>query len=273
MRVYLFHGCVDRWYPRQERFRNFVSEDALRTHLASRAEKYGPWIPENQRHDVLTVDDSTRGAGRFCAVAREMGHEVMLFVNPQQIVTGSPYFFSLLDAYLDARGVSTIRYRGIRYNLGIYSELRAFRKAAKEVLRGLSEEGCMLHISELKDDLHAGGCTIPDHVQPLTVRDLIDLRDRGVAIENHGWSHIEIRFLSALAFNKHVARARDWLVSNLSVPSTNYAVPFGLSRVPAQSVHVVPGSIFLAAPSLPATQLDRACWNRLDISPTLQHVS
>jgi hypothetical protein len=273
MTVYLFHGCVDRWYPGQERFRNFIPESALRNHLADRPVKYGRWIGGNETQDVLTVDDSTRGAGRLCKVARQMGHEVTLFVNPQQIISGQPYFFSLLDAYLDARRVSTICYRGNRYDLGIYPQLQAFRKAAKAVLCALSEHKAYIHVSELKDDLHAMNSAIPDHAQLLTLADLIELRDMGVTVENHGWSHVEISSLSAAEFTEHVIRGRDWLVVELSVLSIDYAVPFGLSPVPKDKRHVVPGTVFLANSTLPKTELQRACWNRSDITRSLQHFS
>jgi hypothetical protein len=194
----------------------------------------------------------------------------MLFVNPAQIVRGQPYFFSLLDAHLDARRISSIAYMGKRYNLDISPELRAFRGAAKQVLCSLSERDALAHVSELKDDLHAGGSAIPDHAQPLTLADLIELRDMGVIIENHGWSHIEIRLLSPSAFAEHVVRGREWLLAKLSIPSIDYAVPFGLSAVPSHSGHHVLGTVFLANPALPPMQVDCASWNRVDITQTLQ---
>ena len=110
---------------------------------------------------------------RSCTGNEARSHAIR---EPGANISGQPYFFSLLDAYLDARRISAIWYRGNRYDLEIYSEHRAFRRAAKEVLCSLSEHEANMHVSELKDDLHAVSSAIPDHAQPLTLADLIDLR-------------------------------------------------------------------------------------------------
>ena len=77
---------------------------------------FAGWSADGTGGDVLTVDDATCAGADACLTARRLGHEVMFFVNPFQIASGQPYFFSLLDAIIDARTAASVTYpgRGIR---------------------------------------------------------------------------------------------------------------------------------------------------------------
>ena len=86
-------------------------EEALRQHLATRSEPYRT-LTKLTNSDVLTVDDSTIGAARACTIAREYGQEVTLFINPAQTARKRPYWFSRLDALLDARTVDAVEFDG-----------------------------------------------------------------------------------------------------------------------------------------------------------------
>jgi peptidoglycan/xylan/chitin deacetylase (PgdA/CDA1 family) len=76
---------------------------------------------------------------------------------------------------------------------------------------------------------------------------LIALRDAGVRIENHGWSHVEISSLTDAAFAEHVITGREWLRREASVEARLYAVPFGATDVPVHLREWVPDGYFLAS--------------------------
>jgi hypothetical protein len=196
----------------------------------------------------------------------------MLFVNPYQIVSGEPYFFTLLDAVLDARRAKAIAYGERTFDLDAPAGLRAFRQAAKASLCGMSENEALEHVRELATRLSASEIDIPEHAQALTVADLVALRDAGVAIENHGWSHLEIGHLDPAAVCAHIARGADWIGSVTGARPAHYAVPFGMSEVPPESASLVEGTIFLANPELPPGGLPSGCWNRHDFTHALQKI-
>src|SRR5947209_2935477 len=91
--IHLIHGCALLRQNEQQSDRNYVEMIVLRRFLASRVGKYSSF-EASMGNISLTVDDSTVGAALACRMAREMGHEVTLFVNPHQIITEAPYFFS-----------------------------------------------------------------------------------------------------------------------------------------------------------------------------------
>src|SRR5262245_55438790 len=108
--VYLIHGVVDHWSPGKSALRNYVPRAAFESYLAARESPFVGWSERKQTDDVLTVDDSTRAAAEACHLARKLGHQVIFFVNPLQIATGLPYFFSLFDSIVDNRTKSVASY-------------------------------------------------------------------------------------------------------------------------------------------------------------------
>lgn len=53
------------------------------------------------------------------------------------------------------------------------------------------------------------------------------LHSIGVYIENHGWTHQEIKHLSKNDFICHIIDSTSWLKKELDINSRYYAVPFG----------------------------------------------
>ena len=272
MALHLLHGCVDHWRDSQAN-RNFVSEGSLIRCLSQRMRKYERWPENGIDPHVLTVDDSTRGAARACIVARNLGHEVTIFVNPAQIAQAQPYFFTVLDSVLDQRTLQKVSFNGTQYSLGDHSQLRAFRMAVKEVLLRRDEEDALRYVDELRAMLGAARVVVPEHAQIMTVTELMNLRNLGVIVENHGWTHAEISLLNHQQFKQHINKAVSWLAEFLGVRSVQYAVPFGKSFVPPEDRPLVPGPIFLARTDMQEGPTRSGHWNRLDITPELQSTS
>lgn len=265
--LFFLHGIVDEWSPSFVN-RNYVSRTAFEKHLRSRKTPYGTW--ENAAViDHLSVDDSTRAGADACLLARRLGHEVVFFINPLSIETGEPYFFTLLDTFVDARAVSRIEFNEVTYDLEPYHERRQFRRAVKVAVMGLPSSEACAAVRKIGERLGAAGTLPPSHTLPMRIDDLWQLRNAGVRIENHGWSHIEISALDQTSVEDHVRRGRLWIRNHLDWDSRLYAVPFGVSDVPHDIALDIDAHV-LARPDLPATRLAEHCWNRHDLTPQLQ---
>jgi len=268
MIVDMLHGCVERDTGAQS-CRNFVGASALRRYLQGGA-PYEAWTLGRTTGRCLTVDDATKGAAHACEIARSLGHEVMLFVNPFQVATGAPYFFTLLDAVLEARRGDDTVYLDQRYDLSDRRQLRSFRLAVRQSVWRRSESDAVAAVLKVARTLGVSDPCIPEHAQPLTIEELQYLRDIGVRLENHGWTHIEIGLLNAPQFSVHIAQARRWCWQHLHVDLRHYAVPFGLASVHAEIRHEIEGMVFLANPELPLGETLGDQWNRADITSTLK---
>lgn len=264
MAIHLLHGCTSEWHPNRQIYHNFAPERALRSYLKS-ASKYQASVSSPKSH-ILTIDDSTKGAGRAAAIAREYGHEVRLFINPYQIESGEPYFFSLLNACIDNRRVSSIHYRGNEYDLT--QGVLEFRAAAKTILWMLDPEAALKEAAEIGQLLNCGVCEIHEHAQTLSLNELFALKDMGVMIENHGWGHCHIDALSDTQLQKDVARSKAWLFETLGISSKEYAVPFGRTRRQAAEIESLADAIFLVGNT--SDQIAQDIWTRVEITRELQ---
>lgn len=264
MAVHLLHGCASEWIRGRQVFRNIVPEAALRAYLRARPEPYRAGRP-TCRGDILTIDDSTKAAGRAAALARECGHDVRLFVNTHQVETGQLYFFSLLNACLDARRETRVHYRGEVYDLT--AGVEAFRRAAKAVLSALAPDAAACHVAEIGGLLNCRAHDVPEHARTLSIGDLLELRDMGVAIENHGCDHRNIDSLDLQDLRRDVDHARDWLSDRLNVPAAEYAVPFGRTERHGGGIGQLGETVYLVGSS--SRQVGANAWTRVEITPEL----
>jgi hypothetical protein len=272
MSVYLLHGVVDHWRKGASAFRNYVPRKSLESFLRNRERPFVSWNTLRTEGDVLTVDDATRAGAEACRFARQLGHDVIFFVNPLQIITGEPYFFSLLDALIDAHRATIVEYHGEQFDLRDSAELHRFRLTAKANLMVQPAEDSLRATEALAKVLGAPGTRVGDHEVPIGFEELRELHRLGVQIENHGWSHQEISALREAEFAEHVTKGRDWLRQVLEVDSRLYAVPFGLTDIPPAWHPLVGSTYFLADYRLPLIQLGPKSWNRRDLSATLQEL-
>jgi peptidoglycan/xylan/chitin deacetylase (PgdA/CDA1 family) len=125
-------------------------------------------------------------------------------------------------------------------------------------------------VAELSALLGADGIEVAAHDRPISPAELGVLKDAGVRIENHGWSHVEISGLTDDEFAEHVTAGREWLRRELSVDATLYAVPFGADDVPGHRRPWVGDGYFLASRRFPPGRLGPLCWNRKDLVPEMR---
>lgn len=268
--INMLHGCARDWHSGKQSCRNFVPIDALWTHLRDSRTRYEPLVA-HERHDVLTVDDSTRGAALVCAMAREAGHHVTLFVNPAPIETGRDYWFTRFDAALDGRRVDRASFDGNTYRLGGWAEVRRFRLAVKQALLAAPRDQTETILAAVIADLVPDGCIdIPDHAAIVTAAELAELHAAGASIENHGWDHDEIAMLDVTAVQSHVATGAAWIDGKIGQSVGHYATPFGMTRLPDAVPDVLSSLVVLANPLLPLGPLDGRHVNRNDLTPALR---
>jgi peptidoglycan/xylan/chitin deacetylase (PgdA/CDA1 family) len=267
--IHLLHGTVEYWAKGAQTCRNYVSTANLEEHLSKRTSKYGDWSPDCPDGDVLTVDDATRGGADACILARQFGHSVLLFVNPWQVITGEPYFFSVLDAAMDARTEHNMLYRGETLWLKNPYHLRRFRKRAKALLMTMPASQAVAAAYDLAEKLGAKSLELPPHILPLTPAELCGLRDMGVRIESHGWSHTDIQSFDDAALIEDITRTREWLRSEIAADALLYAIPFGVSDIPLDLAPMFPHGYFLASSLRPQGKIAGRSWNRYDLTEQL----
>lgn len=268
--IHFLHGCAPATPPfNTQSLRNYVSEEILRRYLDTRHEKYGT-LSETAKCDALTVDDSTIGGARACVLAREAGHEVTLFINPAQIARQRPYWFSRLDAILDARTVTALTFEGQKFDLSSSRALRAFRLALKSRLMALHECDTDEALNEVTTLLRAQTAVIAEHARTLSLESLRKLVAQGVRIGSHGWDHRDIVSLEPDELVQDLRLTAQWIQAHLGCSPIDYAVPYGLDTLPRLAAQEVKGAILLANSKLAQGFLGNRHWNRSHLTAQLQ---
>ncbi len=265
-RVLLLHGVAHGIKRKFHCFRNYVSDEHFVSFLDQRTTRFGAWDPQTER-DVLTVDDATFAGGKVCELAASRGHHSILFVNPHQVITGEPYFFSVMDAAFDQRAVDHVTLDGEEFNLAVRSSLQACRQKIRRRLMPLPATEALAEARRFGALLGVKKVRLYEHVTPLTIEDLRRLARSGVQIENHGWDHRDISVLSEQQLEADIVASRDWLRAEVGVDSSLYAVPYGVAHVPSRIPIKIGCEVFLADSELPLAQVQDHCWNRRDIAP------
>jgi hypothetical protein len=268
MTTYLIHGMVADWAPNLAACRLYVPTSALERHLRT-AKPYVGWRASDPDGDVLTVDDATVAAAEACILARRLGHEVTLFVNPYHVETGTPYFFNTLGCYLDVRTRNAVQVGNEHCDLTSIAGMKRFWMAARKMLMVLPPEDTVTVLADLARRLGSGNPPLPSFARPLRSKDLKHLAELGVRIENHGWSHQAVDTMGDAVFNEDLTKSRRWLRENLGITSQLYAVPFGCPNLsPGKRDQV--GDYLLADQNLPPGQLRAGGWNRISLTIALQ---
>jgi peptidoglycan/xylan/chitin deacetylase (PgdA/CDA1 family) len=226
-RILALHGTAEHVNRRRFVFRNITRLDTLHAFLAESP----PFVPIADalggRGDALTIDDATQAAAHAARLARAHGHAVSLFVNPAQVESGEPYWFALLHALVDGLAQDVCDFDGRTFDAASPEGQKALHNAIKVSCWALPEEtdraAC---IRDLADRWRVT-LDVPPHLATLGAADLRALRDAGVAIENHGWSHLHHAALAPDESLREIRRGREWLQRELGVPAAHFAVPYG----------------------------------------------
>ncbi len=262
--VHLLHGVVNEKSRDLQVHRLYTGREALKAFLRARPQPYGTL--SDPHADVLTVDDATVAGAEACLAAMELGHHVVFFVNPSNVVRQIPYFFSLLDLFIDRRAVDHATFEGSQFELLTKAQRRAFRIAVRTRLMGLEQDEAGERVNAVGLRLGASAAELPRHMAPISVKMLRTLVDAGVQVENHGWDHKEIGAMNLAEFKTHVKSAADWFASVLGSPPSLYAPPFGRTDLTAAQRSFLRDPYFLADDDRMSGEFRPGCWNRVDIT-------
>ncbi len=227
-RVLSIHGVADGIDPGRFAFRNLLDTGAFSAFLSTTP----PMVPLAGalagNGTALTIDDATRAGAAAARLARSAGHAVTLFVNAAPVASGTPHFFLLLNSLLDRLDGTPVVFDGRTYQVQTMRGKQALRAVLKEPMRSLTAEHQRLEfVRQLGADWGAGDLDVPAHFATLTLPELASLRDLGVDIQNHGWSHAHHAALTPLDSAGEIKRGREWLRAELGADARWFAVPFG----------------------------------------------
>ena len=256
----MIHGCVAERRSDAQTHRNYVGEADLVAFLRRQPRRY------DHRTAALTVDDSTAGGARACLIAREEGHEVALFLNPAQIVRRRTYWFSTLDAMLDATRVRRLSFAGEDHELDRRQGMRSLRLACKARLMAMAEADTEGMLDDLARRLEVSSVDVPAHARTIEPAEVRQLEAAGVRIGNHGWDHRDVAAMPAAEVAEDLRAAADWFEQAIGARPADYAVPYGLERLSDEAAAEVSGIIYLADPRIPPGEAGGRHWNRRDVT-------
>jgi hypothetical protein len=264
-RVLAIHGVAPEVDPRRFAFRNLSDADSLRRFLLAAP----PFVPLPEalaaRGNALTIDDATRAAADAALMAREHGHAVSLFVNPSQVSSGEPHYFLLLNVLLDRLDGQRCEFEGTMFETATNAQRQVLRHNIKARFRSMTgERGRMDLVTALATRWRTGSLELPDHFRTLGIHDLIALREAGVDVQNHGWSHVHHPILSPEESVREIREGRAWLRRELGVDAAYFAVPFG-DALPAPDAAAACETWFTATEQMAPGRLDQNVFNREEL--------
>lgn len=208
--------------------RNVEELENLSAYLDSRASYVSLADCLEGKGDALTVDDSTIASATAARLARQKGHQVTLFLNGYNIEESVPYFFSRLNAFLDATPLGDVDFEGRRFDLRTFAAKQQFRGVLKRRLAVMgSERDRQDYVTRVGERLQAENTAVPHFLCPISPADVRELVALGVDIQNHGWTHVRPAALSPDECARDIQAGRAWLRDFSPAPADLYAVPFG----------------------------------------------
>jgi hypothetical protein len=233
--VFATHGVVEGC--RDDRFEHKNLLDLGRfTEFLRSADKFIPLSAALEgRGKALTIDDATVASAHAAMLAREYGHAVTLFINPWQIESDRPYPASRMDGLLDRVNIDSFFWEGREFHLNCFEGKHELRMCFKQTIRRHTEpEQTRMLIEDIERTFGVHWNDIPGHMKCLSPSDIQNLRDNGVQIENHYWTHLDPAAHTADRFSEDFFKARHWLSNVLGVDSKYFASPFGEFLPPAE---------------------------------------
>jgi hypothetical protein len=220
------HGVAPN-VERRFRYQNIADRQAARRFLSSIPRLVPLSAALAGAGDALTIDDATRGGADASMLARDLGHEVSLFVNPEVVESGDPYWFNLMDVLVDALSFGSYHFDSDSVAVTNETERRGLRERIKTNARALRDErDRVAYVRSLATHWQVS-IDVPRHYEILRKADLVELRDAGVDLQNHGWSHADHSRLSSQDSASEIRRGREWLKTELAVDAAYFAVTYG----------------------------------------------
>ena len=108
-----------------------------------------------------------------------------------------------------------------------YQEKLIFRKMLKKVVATIdTEEQRHIFLNKVFN-IDISKIRLPKYLSTITKQDLIQLKKIGVDIQNHGWTHKQLKGACVTEIHKEIFLGQNWLEKVLDTSTRFYAVPFG----------------------------------------------
>ena len=175
--VLVMHGVVPSVDSQRFAFRNLFEVAAFEDWLRAAP----PCVSLDRaiagRGTALTIDDATKAGADAALLARRLGHQVSLFVNPAQVLSGEPYTFVVLNALMDAITDAAYVFEGQRVRTVGAGDRQTLRRVIKKKLESLPLRGRSA-AGGARPRRRVGRCAAR---HPAALRDLEPRRSRDVA--------------------------------------------------------------------------------------------
>jgi peptidoglycan/xylan/chitin deacetylase (PgdA/CDA1 family) len=227
--IYISHGIVLEW--RRERISHalFLPEWLAAMHFQRPGVKYVSLRQALAGHgDALTVDDATYGGFKLALLARQYGHAVSWFVNGSCVAQGLQYYPFQISSLVDDARVPECRFDGLTWNLRSMGGRRALRLRVKETyMRLRTQIEIERLVDTLADCLHLSAAVLERSLSTVTPMELVQARNAGVDLQNHSWSHLNLRLLSREERTADMMRNDEYLSQFGEMSCVAFAPPFG----------------------------------------------
>lgn len=228
--IYCSHGIVKDHCINKHCHKYFLDLEKFEKYIRNRKEKYVSLNEAiNGKGDAFTIDDSTYAALKAAKLLVKYNHKVTLFINPYYIVNNITYWCIIINYILDTNKLSELELRGKSYQCNSYTEQVVFISKLKEYVSSIPEESDRIaYISKVFNlDLSDIVDKMPDYLKTITEDDIVSALQDGVDIQNHGWSHRQLKYASLEEINREIFCGKNWLLEKFNIDSRYYAVPFG----------------------------------------------
>lgn len=196
---------------------------------------------------AITIDDGTVAAMETALLLREMGHEVTVFVNPHYVIAVASYPFHVLSAALDELAGRRVSYQKQLWDLQDRLTREALRQCIKrELLAQRTNPAYEAVVLEFLSQVGLTGLSMPPHLRPIDAADVVRLVEKRVAVENHGWTHLNFESLCDEERRSNVMRGAEWLRGLGAGMQNLFAVPYG-KVWPSQTLGLLDCALWMLA--------------------------
>ncbi|MFY0629469.1 MAG: polysaccharide deacetylase family protein [Flavobacteriaceae bacterium] len=268
--VYCTHGIVRNFDNSVFIHKNMLDWDATENYLKTREKPFQSLeLAISGKAEALTIDDNTQAAYDLAALAIRYGHEVTLFINPHNLVHRQGYSFVLLNLLIDSLPESIIEFNGKDFDCTSYIGKKRLRFQLKKVLKNpKNEQERTESIIALAKHWKLDLGSVPHHLNTLSINQIKELLEMGVRIENHGWDHVSINDWDREHVEHFINDSQKWLLENLGIKSSFFAVPFGEVQPISHDLNVSCKHWFLEDSTIKLGSIDASVYNRKSLHIT-----
>lgn len=226
--IYVSHGIVNSHSPRKFCHQFLLDRKKFKIYIRHKPNKYVSI--ENAldgKGEALTIDDATYASYDAAKLLKKYGHEVTFFINPFYIEHKIDYWFLKLNFFLDASSQSKINFNNKEYLLSTYQNKLIFRNELKTAIAGLSTEEEKHKVLEIIFKINTNNVKIPFYLKTISESDVLELYRLGVNIQNHGWTHRQLKEASENDIKNEIMLGKEWIHKKIQHEPGFYAVPFG----------------------------------------------